>query len=204
MKIAQKYSHLNGEEYLIVHHNNLYKEIKQVIESIDAEQFRTKISKEKRKIGNSLLSPIDLNEAFNTEFYKRKWAESRYNYYITLNRELMEKSVLMSAKEQKEFLMANGEKEPIYSYNQTDFVKDKIAVEVQFGKYAFVAFDLFVKHMLFYSGGVINLGIEILPTKKMQAQMSSGVAYYEGEVYNVMRQGRNSPPVPLLILGIEP
>lgn len=204
MKIAQKYSHLNGEEYLIVHHNDLYKEIKQVIASIDADQFRTKISKEKRKIGNSLLSPIDLNEAFNKEFNKRKWAESRYNYYITLNRELMEKSVLMSAKEQKEFLIANGEKEPIYSYNQTDFVKDKIAVEVQFGKYAFVAFDLFVKHMLFYSGGVINLGIEILPTKKMQSQMSSGVAYYEGEVYNVMRQGRNSPPVPLLILGIEP
>lgn len=204
MKIAQKYSHLNGEEYLIVHHNNLYKEIKQVIASVDAEQYRTKISKEKRKIGNSLLSPIDLNEAFNTEFNKRKWVESRYNYYITLNRELMEKSVLMSAKEQKEFLIANGEKEPIYSYNQTDFVKDKIAVEVQFGKYAFVAFDLFVKHMLFYSGGVINLGIEILPTKKMQLQMSSGVAYYEGEVYNVMRQGRNSPPVPLLILGIEP
>ncbi len=204
MKIAQKYSHLNGEEYLIVHHNNLYKEIKQVIANIDADQFRTKISKEKRKIGNSLLSPIDLNEAFNKEFSKREWAESRYNYYITLNRELMEKSVLMSAKEQKEFLIANGEEAPIYSYNQTDFVKDKIAVEVQFGKYAFVAFDLFVKHMLFYSGGVINLGIEILPTKKMQAQMSSGVAYYEGEVYNVMRQGRNSPPVPLLILGIEP
>lgn len=204
MKIAQKYSHLNGEEYLIVHHNNLYKEIKEVIASIDANKLRTKISKEKRKIGNSLLSPIELNEAFNNEFYKRKWEESRYNYYITLNRELMEKSVLMSAKEQKEFLIANGEKEPIYSYNQTDFVKDKIAVEVQFGKYAFVAFDLFVKHMLFYSGGVINLGIEILPTKKMQAQMSSGVAYYEGEVYNVMRQGRNSPPVPLLILGIEP
>lgn len=204
MKIAQKYSHLNGEEYLIVHHNNLYKEIKEVVASIDADKLRTKISKEKRKIGNSLLSPIELNEAFNNEFYKRKWEESRYNYYITLNRELMEKSVLMSAKEQKEFLIANGEKEPIYSYNQTDFVKNKIAVEVQFGKYAFVAFDLFVKHMLFYSGGVINLGIEILPTKKMQAQMSSGVAYYEGEVYNVMRQGRNSPPVPLLILGIEP
>ena len=204
MKIAQKYSHLNGEEYLIVHHNNLYKEIKEAIASIDAEKLRTKISKEKRKIGTTLLSPIELNEAFNSEFYKRKWEESRYNYYITLNRELMEKSVLMSAKEQKEFLVVNGEKEPIYSYNQTDFVKDKIAVEVQFGKYAFVAFDLFVKHMLFYSGGVINLGIEILPTKKMQAQMSSGVAYYEGEVYNVMRQGRNSPPVPLLILGIEP
>ncbi|MBL7781360.1 MAG: hypothetical protein JNM22_09080 [Saprospiraceae bacterium] len=204
MKIAQKYSHLNGEEYLIVHHNDLYEEIKTVIASIDAEKWKTKISKEKRIAGNNLFSPIELNAAFHQEFSQRSWEESRYNYYITLNRDLMEKSVQMPAREQREFLIENGEPSPIYSYNQTDFVKNKIAVEVQFGKYAFVAFDLFVKHMLFYSGGVINLGTEILPTKKMQAQMSSGVAYYEGEVYNVMRQGRNSPPVPLLILGIEP
>jgi len=51
---------------------------------------------------------------------------------------------------------------------QTDFVKDQIAVEVQFGKYASVAFDLFVKYLLFYFGGVINLGIEVLPTNEMQ------------------------------------
>ena len=107
MKIAQKYSHLNGEEYLIVHHNNLYKEIKAVIKNIDAEKLRTKISKEKTKIGNSLLSPIDLNKTFNNSFNKLNWQESRYNYYITLDRELMEKSVLMPAKEQKEFLVAN-------------------------------------------------------------------------------------------------
>lgn len=204
MKIAQKYSHLNGEEYLIVHYPKLYKEIKSVIKSINADDFRTKISKEKTKKGNKLFSPKDLNKEFDREFQKLGWNESRYSYYITLNRELMEKSVLMPTNEQKAFLQENGEVAPIYSYNQTDFVKDKIAVEVQFGKYSFVAYDLFVKHMLFYSGGVINLGIEILPTKVMQAQMSSGVAYYEGEVYNVMRQGRNSPPVPLLILGIEP
>lgn len=204
MKIAQKYSHLNGEEYLLVHHKKLYEEIIDVIESIDAELLRTKISKEQKKIGNALLSPIGLNEAFNEAFDKKGWRESRYNYYITLDRELMEQSIPMEAKEQKKFLIEKGEENPIFSYNQTDFVKEKIAVEVQFGKYAFVAFDLFVKHMMFYSGGKINLGIEILPTKKMQSQMSSGIAYYEGEVYNVMRQGRNSPPVPLLILGIEP
>lgn len=145
-----------------------------------------------------------MNREFERRFQGNDWQESRYSYYITLNRGLMEKSLLMSAKEQRQFLVKHGEKEPIYSYKQTDFVKEKIAVEVQFGQYAFVAYDLFVKHMLFYSGGVIDLGIEILPTKKMQAQMSSGVPYYEGGVYNVMRQGRNSPPVPLLILGIEP
>jgi len=204
MKIAQKYSHLNGEEYLIVHHNDLYQEIKKVIASINADDFKTKVSKEKTKKGNKLYSPVDLNKEFDKEFQKLGWNETRYSYYITLNRELMEKSILMPSNEQKKFLEDNGEKSPIFSYNQTDFVKNKIAVEVQFGKYSFVAYDLFVKHMLFYSGGVINLGIEILPTKAMQSQMSSGVAYYEGEVYNVMRQGRNSPPVPLLILGIEP
>ena len=204
MIVEQKYSHLNGEEYLLVHHGDLYREILDVISSINANKFKTKVSKEKTMKGNKLFSPIDMNKEFHNEFYKRNWKESRYSYYITLNRDLMEKSLSMTTKEQRKYFIENDEENPIYSYNQTDFVKDKIAVEVQFGKYAFVAYDLFVKHMLFYSGGVINLGIEILPTKNMQSQMSSGVAYYEGEVYNVMRQGRNSPPVPLLILGIEP
>lgn len=204
MIISKKYSHLNGEEYLLVHHKNLYDEIILVIASINADDYKTKISKEKRMEGKKLYSPKDINQRIDAEFHLKGWKETRYQYYITLNRELMEKSISMSAKEQKEFLIRHGENEPIFSYNQTDFVKEKIAVEVQFGKYAFVAYDLFVKHMLFYSGGVINLGIEILPTKRMQSEMSSGVAYYEGEVYNVMRQGRNTPPVPLLILGVEP
>jgi len=89
-------------------------------------------------------------------------------------------------------------------------VKAGVALEVQFGKYAFVAYDLFVKHLLFYSGGLINLGIEVLPVKAMTQSpdggrlMSTGIAYYEGEVYNVMRHGRGNPPVPLLILGVGP
>ena len=204
MKVTKKYSHLNGEEYLIVHHNPIYEEILHIIENVDASLFKSKISKEKTMKGKKLYSPVEINKEYKSHFNKKGWKESRYNYYITLNRKLMEKIISLPAKEQKEFLIANGEKDPIFSYNQTDFVKDKIAVEVQFGKYPFVAYDLFVKHMLFYSGGVINLGIEILTTKAMQIEMSSGVAYFEGEVYNVLRHGRNNPPVPLLIIGIEP
>ncbi len=204
MKIAQKYSHLNGEEYLIVHHKKLYKEIIETIASIDASKFMTKESKEKTMSGKMLYSPIELNKTFNTKFNNLGWNESRYQYYITTEQKLLPELIALPYEKQKSFLISKGIKSPISSYKQTDFVKDQIAVEVQFGKYAFVAFDLFVKHLLFYSGGIINLGIEILPTKKMQAQMSSGVAYYEGEVYNVLRHGRSSPPVPLLILGIEP
>jgi len=107
----------------------------------------------------------------------------------------------MPAAEQKKEIEADGET-PIYSYNQTDFVKDRVAVEVQFGKYSFVAYDLFVKHLAFYIGDYIDVGIEILPMKSLQAQMSSGVAYYEGELYNIVRQGRGVPAVPLVIIGI--
>lgn len=204
MKIAASYSHLNGEEYLMTWHKDLYREIKSVIKAVDATSLKTKISKEARKEGKSLYAPKLLNKAFDKEFSKRGWHERRYSYYITLDRELMEQTIPLPAKDQKNFLKEKGISNPIPSYNQTDYVKDKIAVEVQFGKYAFVAYDLFVKHMMFYSGGVINLGIEIVPTKKMTAEMSSGIAYYEGEVYNVMRQGRHNPPVPLLIIGVEP
>ena len=203
MKIAQKYSHLNGEEYLIVHHRKLYREISDTIKSIDASKFLTKESKEKTMTGKMLYSPIELNKAFNEKFNRLGWHETRYQYYITTEQKLLQELITLPYEEQKEFLISRGIKEPISSYKQTDFVKEQIAVEIQFGKYAFVAFDLFVKHLLFYSGGVINLGIEVLPTKKMQSQMSSGVAYFEGEVYNVLRHGRNNPPVPLLILGIE-
>lgn len=204
MKIAQKYSHLNGEEYLLVHHKKLYEEIKEVIFSIDAENHRTKKSKEKTMKGTMLYSPKALNKLFDMNFKSKNWHESRYQYYVTTNSKLMQELVILPYKQQKDFLIQHGVQDPISSFKQTDFVKNQIAVEIQFGKYAFVAFDLFVKHLLFYSGGVINLGIEVLPTKKMQSQMSSGVAYYEGEVYNVLRHGRNNPPVPLLILGIEP
>ena len=204
MKISEIYSHLNGQEYLLVHHNDVYSEIIDVINSLDAQSLKSKISKEKTMIDKVLFSPIELNKAFNLRFRKLGWKESRYQYYVTTNRDLLPDLITLPFDKQKELLIKSGVQNPIHSYKQTDFVKERIAIEVQFGKYAFVAFDLFVKHLLFYSGGIINVGIEILPMKKLQSEMSSGVAYFEGEVYNILRHGRNNPPVPLVVMGIEP
>jgi Restriction endonuclease BglII. len=58
--------------------------------------------------------------------------------------------------------------------------------------------------MAFYVGDVIDVGIEILPMKELQAHMSSGVAYYEGELYNLIREGRGVPAVPLILVGVAP
>jgi len=204
MKIIEKYSHLNGEEYLLVHHKKVYKEIIDIIQSIEAEKFRTKVSKEKTMKGKLLYNPDELNREFKRLFKEKDWKDVRYSYYVTTDYLIMQELITLPLEKQKEFLIEKGVTSPIYSYKQTDFVKENIAIEVQFGKYAFVAYDLFVKHLLFYSGGVINVGIEILPAKSMQSEMSTGIAYYEGEVYNVLRHGRNNPPVPLLIIGVSP
>ena len=210
MRIVETYSHLNGEEYLQVHQPAIYDEIKSAIASLDAAQCMTKTSQEKTMRGKTLFSPRALNQFFEAEFRAHGWNESRYKYYVTTNRKHLPGLIGRPLKEQRAFLAAQGIANPIQSYKQTDFVKDRIAVEVQFGKYAFVAFDLFVKHLLFYSGDLIDVGIEILPMKEMSAdqnggrRMSTGIAYYEGEVYNILRHGRNSPPVPLLIIGIAP
>jgi len=153
--------------------------------------------------GKLLFSPIDMNTAFKMLLRKRSWDESRVSYWITRSEKLIRKTLTMSADEQKIEIESTGET-PIFSYNQTDFVKDRVAVEIQFGKYAFVAYDLFVKHLAFYVGDRIDVGVEILPVKSLQTRMSSGVAYYEGEFYNVVRQGRGVPAVPLVLIGIEP
>jgi hypothetical protein len=164
---------------------------------------KPKVSKEKEMKGKLLYSPIEMNTSFRKFLKDKEWKESRVSYWVTKSEKLIRKTLTMAPEEQKKEIEAVGEK-PIYSYNQTDFVKDRVAIEVQFGKYSFVAYDLFVKHLAFYVGDRIDVGIEILPMKSLQSQMSSGVAYYEGEFYNVVRQGRGVPAVPLVILGIEP
>ncbi len=81
---------------------------------------------------------------------------------------------------------------------------DRVALEVQFGKYPFVAYDVFVKHLAFYVRDQIDVGIEILAMKSLQSHMSSGPGYYEGELYNIIRNGRGVPAVPLVLVGVEP
>jgi hypothetical protein len=62
----------------------------------------------------------------------------------------------------------------------------------------------YADHLANYVADKIEVGIEILPMKSMQAQMSSGPGYYEGALYNLIRQGRGVPAVPLVLIGLEP
>ena len=46
MRIVETHSHLNGYEWLAVHQPVLISEIQDVLQAVDAEKYRTKISKE--------------------------------------------------------------------------------------------------------------------------------------------------------------
>jgi len=116
---------------------------------------------------------------------------------------LIRKTLHLSAEDQKKEIESAGHR-AIFSFNQTDFVKSRVAIEIQLGKYSFIAYDLFVKHMAFYVRDAIDVGIEILPMKSMQQEMSSGPGYYEGALYDIARQGRGVPAVPLVLAGVVP
>ncbi|MDR1229721.1 MAG: hypothetical protein LBK55_12075 [Azoarcus sp.] len=187
----------------MVHKKELWKEIRKVISDVDANACRTRVSKKTRMQGELKFSPIEMNRLFSRHLQEAQWHESRVSYWVTHSEKLIRATMALPPDEQKSRIEAAGE-QPIFSYNQTDFVKDRVALEVQFGKYAFVAYDLFVKHPAFYVRDEINVGIEIIPMKSLQAEMSSGPGYFEGELYNVIRNGRGVPSVPLVMIDVEP
>lgn len=204
MKIAQYYSHLNGFEWLAHHHPGYWEEVCDAIAAVDAQKCKVKKSKEKNILGKMLYHPESLNDSFRKELRSRGWGRAgRRNYWVTDDAALMRQAMPLQLAQQKEVIESAGAR-AIKTWNEADFEKDRISIEVQFGKYSFVQFDLFIKHAANYMQDKIDLGIEIVPMKVMEEEMSSGPLYYEKHLHEILRQGRIFPPVPLILIGVEP
>lgn len=203
MKIANQYNHLNGLEFLIVNKPELWKQIQDAILAIDANKFLKK-SNDRTKTGKTIYNQKLLNKEFERILNPLGWKSQKTPYYVTSDLVVARDiSQMRDKKEQAAYIMSKG-LEPLATNNQVDFVKDRVAVEVQFGKYFSVAYDLHVKHTFFYLRDDIDVGVEIIPTREMMRRMDTGVAWFENEVANVIREGRSNPTVPLVIIGIEP
>jgi len=98
MRILQVYSHLNGHEWLSVHHPNIWKEIEAIIKPIDAEKYKTKVSKEKTMKGKLLYSPAALNKRFSEDFKKAEWEESRTSYWVTDDYTLIRRTLHLAVR----------------------------------------------------------------------------------------------------------
>jgi len=179
MKILYEYSHLGGSEILQVRYPVYEKEIYEVISLVKG--YRTKISSEKTKMGKKLYSPIEMNSQFGREFNKRGYKEIRDTYTI----EIPNYSVTIPG-----------------AYKQVDFVKEKVLIEVQFGKYAFMFYDM-AKFQYFFNENKADVGVEIVPCHSLHKEMSSGVSYGEQLVYDIERLKRHFPAVPVKVVLID-
>ncbi|MDD5176629.1 MAG: BglII/BstYI family type II restriction endonuclease [Sterolibacterium sp.] len=200
MKISDVYSHFNGLEYLQVRRPELWKEVESIISKVVIEHCSdihgTGARRETEKMPR--MGGLEIRQQFCSLLIAQRWAR--------LPARLRKQETFRTTRKCKRPRLADPVTcdDDILDAIQTDFVKDRVAIEVQFGKYAFVAYDLFVKHLAFYVRDQIDVGIEILPMKSLQSEMSSGPGYYEGELYNVIRNRRGVPAVPLVMVGIAP
>lgn len=189
MKIVETYSHMNGREYLSLRKPEIYAEIWKTIADVDSR-------------------PNVFSETFRKSFDEKGWKASRCFCYGC--KDSLQDVAGLSLSEQRRYLERTGRRNPIKSFMRMGLVKNRVAIETPSHKSLGTRPDALLKHLLFYSGDMIDVGVEILPVKAMTEDpnggrlMSTGVAYYEGEVYNILRHGRNSPPVPLVIIGIGP
>ena len=83
MRIVERYSHLNGWEFLWVHRRELWQEVLEVIACVDAEACKDKVSKEKTSQGRLLYSPKSMNNAFARGFKVRGWQKQRQSFFVT-------------------------------------------------------------------------------------------------------------------------
>jgi len=190
MRIAARYSFNNGEEEINKRFPQLLSEIEDVISGIDAHQLKTKKSKEKTKGLRMLFNPKALNEAFKVGFKgKSGWAPVKVPCVYS------DEHYVDGYKPTR--IRGKG------AFREMDFVKDKLGVEVQFGKYAFMVYNVCAKMTIFKNLGHIECGVEIVPVRGFTVEMSTGVAYFEQFTWDLKMRGVGDIDIPVLILGID-
>lgn len=187
MNIAGIYSFNRGEEIIRSRYPTEVGEVEQVIAAVDSAQYKTKTSREKTMPDRTLYSPRALNKAFKTEFDRRGWGKYKVQcdystaYYVP------------------GFAPNSSSKG---AFREMDFVKNRVGVEVQFGKYAFMVYNVCAKMTIFHRLGVIDVGIEIVPIKLFADEMSTGVSYFEQFVWDLEHRGIADIDIPVLVLGV--
>lgn len=183
------YSFNGGREIIEAQYGAYLNEMISIIRSVDGPLAKTKISAEKTMKGRSLYSPRILNKAFEAAFAPRGW---------TRHRESCDYSSEHYTPEYHPQSTFRG------AFREMDFVKDRVGVEVQLGKYAFMVYNVCAKMTIFHNLDVIDVGIEIVPVKDFASEMSTGVSYFEQFVWDLEHRGVSSIDIPVLIIGIAP
>ena len=83
-----------------------------------------------------------------------------------------------------------------------DGIKNKVGLEIQFGKYAFMGYDIFSKMIIFKNLKYIECGVEIVPSNELVRQMSTGVSSFEQLLVDFENRGESNIDIPVYVLSI--
>lgn len=191
MRIVGRYSFNSGKEIIESKYPAELIEIEQVLAAVDGAAHKTKTSQEKTMLGRALYSPISLNRAVTTEFQAHHWTKHRV--YCDYSTNYYDPDYIPSQA------TAQKRQRP---FREMDFVRNGVGVEVQFGKYAFMVYNVCAKMTIFHKMGVIEVGVEIVPVKDFADEMSTGVSYFEQFVWDLEHRGVADIDIPVLILGV--
>ncbi len=191
LKIVAKYDFNGGRAAIENKYSKEYDQIVAVIDSIDSGLFKTKESYEKTMNGKMLFSPMEINKAFKKAFLQIGWSNHKVTCDYKYGDYLQD---YIPAKESH-----------VKPFRDMDFVKPgaKLGIEVQFGKYAFMVYNVCAKMTIFSNMGVIDTGIEIVPVKNFADEMSTGVSYFEQFAWDLHHRGESNIDIPVLILGLD-
>lgn len=188
MRVAGRYSFNGGREYVETHCPDLLAEVLETIRAVDSREHKTKASEEKTMHGAWLYSPPSLNAALKRQLKDLGWSSHRE-----------------PCEYPTEFYEPGYEPAPLNkgAFREMDFVKRKLGVEVQFGKYSFMVYNVAAKMTIFRNLGVIDAGIEIVPVRGFAEEFSTGVSYYEQFLWDLEKRGVSNIDVPVLVIGID-
>lgn len=181
MEIIAEYSFNNGKEFIEKNHKKEFEQLKQIIKNVDATQCKTKVSEEKTMKGDMLYNPSQMNGIFKKLLSDDKWEVIRIKTKTTVPE--------------------TGESHK--GYREMDAVKNKLGVEVQFGKYAFMVYNVAAKMTIFHKQGIIDAGIEVVPMHSLAYEMSTGVSHYEQIKTDLEMRGVSDIDIPVLVIGID-
>lgn len=85
---------------------------------------------------------------------------------------------------------------------RSDFRKDRIEVEVQFGNVARYTYDIY-KMAISLAREQADVGIMVVSTKRFASIVGGNIAYYERAVRE-LEHSRLTLIVPLVVIGVEP
>lgn len=159
----------------ILHKNqDLLNELELVFKSIDSKQLFMKSCKEKNRSGKMLFCPKSCNKECKKLLRDKNWKSYKHKFKYN----------------------CGNKKHGSY---EVDFLKNRIACEIQFGKYSFMPdnvmkFEIFNKYL-----NLIDVGVLIVPSKDLQFKMSSGPGCFQQIIQRLDDLNYQNP---LIVIGL--